>query len=218
MFQLNTNFNTVIYDLDGTLVDSAPVVSFVLNKLRVRLGLPALPQSSFINWISLGGKDLVVNALNISAEDSDVYLSEFRAIYLLQKVPLSSVYPNVFSTLNGLKNRGIRLGICTNKPRNLVDRVLNETALGGLFDHVLAGDDLLTKKPNVANLNLCLKAMDTRPDATIFVGDSTVDQEAARNSNIPFAFFSHGYNDGVKKNEASYVFHDHAHFLQSLFQ
>ena len=85
------NFKAVIYDLDGTLIDSAPTVSFVLNKLRLRLGLSELLQSDLYDWISLGGKDLIIRALNITEDQSDNYLAEFRKIYVQKDVPISNV-------------------------------------------------------------------------------------------------------------------------------
>lgn len=207
---LLNNFRGIIWDLDGTLVDSGPAVSLILNDLRVGLGRSALPQSNYYEWISLGGKDLVVSALNICEEDSDIYLSKFRERYLEVCTPPDTVYPNVAFTLACLKRRGIRLSICTNKPRRFVDKVLRETALAGYFNYVLAGDDLSTRKPAIENVNRCLDAMNTQPEVTLFVGDSTVDQESARNAGVPFAFFSEGYDDGVKQNEAFFVFHDHS--------
>jgi phosphoglycolate phosphatase len=104
-------FNAVIYDLDGTLVDSAPVVAAVLNKLRRKIGLPALPQKSFYRWISMGGLELVGNALNIPPNRSEAYLSAFRALYLDEPVPMNSLYPGVRDVLRLQKNSAIKLGI-----------------------------------------------------------------------------------------------------------
>lgn len=198
-------------------MDSAPVVATILNNLRIDLGRSVLPQSYYYDWISVGGKDLVINALGISEADSDRYLSKFREKYFEICTPPDTVYPNVTSTLASLKRRGIRLSICTNKPRKLVDKVLRETSLVDYFDFVLAGDDLPTRKPSVENVKRCLAAMNTSPDATMFVGDNSVDQESARKAGVPFAFFAKGYDDGVNQGEAFFVFHDHDHFLQTLF-
>lgn len=211
------NFKAVIYDLDGTLVDSAPTVSFVLNKLRVSLGLSELQQSDFYDWISLGGKELIIRALNIAEDQSDTFLADFRKMYVYKDVPISTVYPNVLKTLNDLICRGVKVGLCSNKPRHLVDSVLDDTGLISLFECVLAGDDLPTKKPSAANLNWCLNSLNTQPEDALFVGDSTVDQMAANNTGISFAFFSNGYNDGVSEKDAYRVFHDHGQFMQLIF-
>jgi len=211
------NFKAVIYDLVVTLIDSSLTVSFVLNKLRLRLGLSELLQSDLYDWISLGGKDLIIRALNITEDQSDNYLAEFRKIYVQKDVPISNVYPNVIKTLSALTRQGIKIGLCSNKPRDLVDRALNDTGLISLFDCALAGDDLPTKKPSAANLNWCLNSLSIQPDDALFVGDSTVDQMAASNTGIPFAFFSSGYNDGVSEKDAYCVFHDHGQFMQMIF-
>lgn len=209
--------HTIIYDLDGTLIDSAPTVAFVLNKLRTELDLPKVSQSSFYPWISLGGKELVINALNIHDDKADFYLAQFRDIYANEEAPSSVVFPNVFDSLTFLRGRGVKLGVCSNKPRNLVNKVLRESKLDCLFDCVLAGDDLPTKKPDAKNLNWCLDSMGVQRDGALFVGDSTVDQMTSSNAKVPFAFFSKGYNDGVNENEAVLVFDDHQCIVK-LFQ
>ena len=209
-------FNAVIYDLDGTLVDSAPVVAAVLNKLRRKIGLPALPQKSYYRWISMGGLELVGNALNVPPNRSEVYLSEFRAMYLDEPVPMNSLYPGVHDVLQLLKNSEIKLGICTNKPRKLAEKVLKDTGITQFFDHVVAGDDLPTKKPHIDNVNASLKALGAAPRRTLFVGDSTVDQRSAENAGIAFAFFSLGYDDGVNQTRTAFNFDEHSDLIMQL--
>lgn len=211
-----SRFEAIIFDLDGTLVDSAPIVGTILNELRFELGLATLPLRSFYDWISLGGADLVVNALGIEKYDADIYLSKFRTRYFEMTTPRDSVYPNVFSMLSRLRKNGFKLSICTNKPRRLVDKVLLETELSGYFDYVLAGDDISTKKPNPENVDKCLLAMNATPGSVVLVGDSTVDEASARNSGVEFAFFSEGYDDGVDRQSAIISFSDHADFLHAI--
>jgi len=209
-------FNAIIYDLDGTLVDSAPVVAAVLNKLRRKIGLPSLPQKSFYRWISMGGLELVGNALNIPPNRSDAYLSEFRELYLDEMVPMNSLYPGVKDVLRLLKNRQVKLGICTNKPRKLVEKVLKDTGITQFFDHVVAGDDLPTKKPHIDNVNVILRALGVAPGSTLFVGDSTVDQRLAENAGIAFAFFSSGYDDGVNQGRTAFNFDEHSALIMQI--
>jgi phosphoglycolate phosphatase len=206
---LNKNIKAVIYDLDGTLVDSAPVVLDILNKLRMEMGLPSLKISKIYELISLGGSELIIGALKVSGSDVDYYLAEFRRLYFERNTKIESIYPNVIRALNILCGNGIKLAICSNKPRILVDKVLTDTNMGKFFDCVLAGDDLKTKKPSPANLNWCLGALDVAHDEAFFVGDSTVDQRAALNADIRFAFFQCGYNDGVNQSQVAYKFNDH---------
>ena len=117
----------VVYDLDGTLIDSAPATIYVLNQLRQELGRTPLPDSAFVPWLSLGGTILISNSLEFEAEGTaEIYLQEFRK--RLRKLELGHIplYKNVDQTLSLLYNSNIKLSICTSKARDLTDKILHE--------------------------------------------------------------------------------------------
>ena len=193
---------TILFDLDGTLVDSAIEIGVILNSMRKERGLSALTETHFRQKISYGAGELVQSALNSMAEDLDVLINEFRSKYGILKTPESSIYPTVVETLSVLKKQGLKLGICTNKPQNLCDNVLRDTGLNRYFSCVIAGRAELKPKPHHVSISLAMSGMDADTSTTVLIGDSTADQRAARSAGIPFIFYAAGYNDGVIEKQA----------------
>jgi phosphoglycolate phosphatase len=199
----------VVFDLDGTLVDSAAIVRNILNSMRSELGLQPLPSQNFIPWISLGGDILVSNALEMPINLVGKYTQNFRDRYFDLPTPLDSVYPGVIDVFKCLSNEGITLNLCTNKPRRLAEKVLKETSLELFFSFISAGGDLTTNKPNPANLTVCFQSTNTSINEVFFVGDSTVDQMTAENANVKFIFYENGYDDGVDMLKSYASFNDY---------
>lgn len=197
------------FDLDGTLVDSAKIVSSILNDLRSELGKPRIDVNSYVPWLSLGGIDLVANGLGVDRERSKLYLDEFRRRYASLSTPLDSVYEGVEVLLNHLVGQKKHLCVCTNKPRNLAEKVLHDTGLYQYFTFMCAGGDLHTQKPCPENLDICIKHFGVSYDETILVGDSQVDQTLAATLGVDFACFTHGYNDGIDESRAPFSFSKH---------
>ena len=188
----------IIYDLDGTLIDSGKTVSTILNGMRIERRMDPSDQKAFIPWLSLGGEDLMRNALQLE-DDVQVAksLSEFRRRYVSLPTDPDTVYPGIPSVLESLLSLGFRLAICTNKPRRLAQKVIEETGLFQYFEFMNAGGDLLTRKPDPANLLSCMDFFKASHNEAYFVGDSLVDQAMAHKAQVPFVFFRGGYNDGV---------------------
>lgn len=203
----------IVYDLDGTLIDSAQTVLSIVNEMRFEMGKEPIEKRKLIPWISLGGIELIANALEIERPAAHKSLDDFRGRYLKYSSQEADLYPGVRQTLDALKHSNIDLAICTNKPRNLVEKILSELSLGSYFGHILAGGDLKTQKPHPQNLLECLKYFKCQPESAILVGDSTVDQEIARSCQVPFAFFRPGYNDGVDVNQAVMTLDAHGDLL-----
>ncbi len=199
----------VVFDLDGTLVDSAATVRSILNSMRSELGLQPLPTQNFIPWISLGGDMLVSKALEMPINLVSHCTEKFRDRYFDFATPLDSVYTGVIDVLEYLSSEGITLNLCTNKPRRLAEKVLKETSLERFFSFTSAGGDLPTSKPNPANLTVCLQPTNTSLNEVFFVGDSTVDQMTAENANVKFIFYENGYDDGVDKLKTYASFNDY---------
>lgn len=207
----------IIYDLDGTLVDSIEVIKLILNGLREELGLPPLKRVDFFPWISLGGEDLIKSALELDKhEDVLFFLNVFRSRYYNLPTPNETIFDGVFDCLRYLRAQNYRLAICTNKPRGLAEKVLKETGLNPFFDFINAGGDFPSKKPSKENAQACLDYFGATAQTSLLVGDSSVDQQLAKAVNIPFVFYQHGYDDGVSKDSIEYELKHHSDLINFL--
>ena len=188
----------VIYDLDGTIVDSLPLVSKILNDIRVLSGKSPITKEALLPWISMGSVDLVANALDIPLANAGHELIKFRAVYSKMTTPSSSLYPEIYDTLVQLTGpMNLKLAICTNKPRKLAEKVLAELGIARFFPFMNAGGDFPNKKPAIENVYSCLQYFSVEPHEAIYVGDSRVDQQLALKADIPFVHYRAGYDDGV---------------------
>ena len=194
-----------IFDLDGTLVDTAVDVICILNKMRRDLGKQELSSKFFLPWISMGGEDLIIHSLETKV-DVQKQLVRFRDLLSFRRTSETQVYSGVKSLLLKLKKLNCNLSICTNKPRFLAEKVLNDTNLMKYFSFISAGDDIETKKPSPENLQLILNNFSFDKKKVIYVGDSIVDQKICNSLDIPFYFFSKGYNDGVLESKTKFNF------------
>lgn len=204
--------DAIIYDLDGTIIDSQPIVLNILAKVASEFGFGEINAATIGSSLSLGGERLVSEAFGIPLSESKIPLDRFREIYASTVVPETSLYPFVFSTLEALVSMGVRLCICTNKPRNLAQFSLEHTKLDSFFEFIVAGDDLSTKKPCRENVEHCLDRLELPPSSVLYVGDSLVDQRAATSAGVRFCFFESGYDDGVDKSNAFFTFKCHSEF------
>lgn len=204
------NCKLLIYDLDGTLLDSGPVIAKVLNEMRRAMGKRELNLANYFPWLSLGGVDLVKNALEVHLDEVDRYLNEFRAHYL---GPIyfgeNRLFPNVVETLTILRKKKIAVAICTNKPREQVNRILNFFEIEKYFDLIIAAGDLPVKKPDIMYAKECLNFFGIQPDSALLVGDSLVDQKLSDLSGIKFIQFLGGYDDGVLQENRFGMINNH---------
>ena len=207
----------VVFDLDGTLIDSAPIVESILNEMRVELGFPPMLREQILPLLSIGGATMLQCALETDLAEATIALERFRSAYLRKSTPPRSVYPGVTDVLKSLSDANIALSVCTNKPRALAIESMRETGLLGYFTRVCAGDDLPTRKPDPANLKASIAPRASLKPAVFLIGDSTVDQLLAQNSGIPFIFFSGGYNDGVKISRVFESFASYGEFPVQFF-
>ena len=185
----------MIFDLDGTLIDSAPSIHKVANEVLALKGLPPLSFSQIRSFIGNGVGVLVNRTLAASgvADDPDLHawmVAEFSARYECEH-SLTTLYPGAREALAALAEAGHPLALCTNKPLGPTRSALSHFGLADFFPVVVAGDSLPQRKPDPAPL--LHAASQIGPARPIFVGDSEVDAETASRAAIPFALFTGGY-------------------------
>lgn len=196
---LTNSIRAVIFDLDGTLVESASEIAVALERTFAQLGLPPLGQPRVEALIGKGVRSLVERALahaGAGGLDLDATVESFEAHYAQTVGTLAALYPGVLQGLHDLKAAGFPLGVVTNKPRFFTLQLLDRAEVTELFAAVVAGDDGFTRKPAGDMLLAACERMGTLPAATLMVGDSDNDIVAARNAGCPVWCVPYGYNEG----------------------
>ncbi len=189
----------VVFDLDGTLIDSAPDLHVALNRLLAELGRRELGLTEATLMIGNGAKKLVERALAASGDvpdedDLEAMTSRFLEIYEGSATALTRTYPYVNDVLGRLKSDGLTLGLCTNKPHRATVLILDELGLHGYFDAVFGGDSIAgVRKPDPRSLLATIERMGSSPADTVMVGDNGNDVGAARNAGIPIILVEGGY-------------------------
>ena len=189
---------SVVFDLDGTLVDSAPDIRRVANSVLAEEGRAPVTLEETRGFIGSGAPVLVrrmAAARDLPQEGPgyDALLARFLARYE-GAVEQTRLYPGVADALARLQAMGLRLGLCTNKPQGPTSGVLAHFGLTRVFGAVVGGDTLPVRKPDPAPLLHVVEALGGGP--TLYVGDSEVDAQAAAAALIPFALYTEGYRKG----------------------
>ena len=173
----------LIFDLDGTLVDSAPDLTTALNALLAELGQPALAESRVRAMIGDGAGVLVQRGLAASGlgnTDQAAALQRFLALYRDCLIDQTRAYPQVEATLERLQAQGYKLGICTNKPYDPTRRILSALKLERFFGAVIGGDSLPQRKPDPKPLLAAIEGLGGAARTAIMIGDSANDVLCAR--------------------------------------
>ena len=204
----------IIFDLDGTLINSLGDIHAALNKVLRMRGATPLDLTTVRGFIGMGSKNLVMRALIAQNLPNDAAslaagLDDFLSIYSAGAAELTYVFEGAKDALIHLCEQNIRLGICTNKPLQPTKIVLDQFGLSGFFDHITCGDQLSSRKPNPDMLYHVMAALGT--DSCLFVGDSEVDRQTAAAAHQPFALFTEGYRKtSIEVLAPEYCFEDFA--------
>jgi phosphoglycolate phosphatase len=185
----------LIFDLDGTLVDSAPDLRAALNEMLSGMRRRELTSDEVRRMIGDGTRALVERALTATSTVTDVDAAHRRFLQLYEAAPakLSRLYPGVEATLKSLRASGARLAICTNKPQAATLGVLEGFRIAGYFDAVLGGDAVPFRKPDPRHLVAAIERLGATTNDAVMIGDNENDYAAARAAGIPVILMRHGY-------------------------
>ncbi|MGE0097546.1 MAG: HAD-IA family hydrolase [Hydrogenophaga sp.] len=199
-------YDLILFDLDGTLIETAPEIADAVNDTLTAFERPAVTQQQVDHWIGHGTRELLIQALafvdrvdaqtvRTSASFPDIEAA-FGLHYEQRCGTRSQLYPGVRLMLEALHAAGVKLVVVTNKEDRYTRTVLNAHQLTPLFHRVISGDTLAVKKPHPAAVEDCLMRFGIARERALFVGDSSIDVATARNAGIAVWALAHGYNMG----------------------
>lgn len=191
-------YSLVVFDLDGTLVDSASDIAEAVNRTLVDWSLPRQQEAVIRGWIGDGARALVASAFAHAGEaiDVDEVMPGFMVHYAECLLLYPTVYPGVVETLQALRERNIAVAICTNKPQRFVRPLLDALRLGEYFECIVGGDTLPERKPSAVPLLHVVDHFGLQPSQCLMVGDSATDLQTAVAANMPMALVTYGYLRG----------------------
>ncbi len=190
----------VIFDLDGTLIDSAPDLRTACNKVLAQYGCRPITIEETMTFVGNGAAKLMERAFRATGKVLDVDKVEidhltmaFLKFYEGHEADETRIYDGVISTLHHLQKKGLRLALCTNKPSQPTLNLLKELGLKDFFEVVVGGDELEHKKPHPQMIFHVLDRMQLPACDVVMVGDSPNDIEAAKQASMLNVAVSYGY-------------------------
>ncbi|MCW5654530.1 HAD family hydrolase [Hydrogenophaga sp.] len=199
-------YDLILFDLDGTLIETAPEIADAVNDTLSAWGRAPVDQGQVNDWIGHGTRELLVQALAFTDGTTAQAVREspqFPAIeaafgrhYDQRCGTRSRPYPGVRGVLQALRGAGMKLAVVTNKEGRYTRAVLDAHGLAPLFHRVISGDTLAVKKPHPAAVDDCLLHFGVDRARALFVGDSSIDVATARNAGIAVWALTYGYNMG----------------------
>jgi phosphoglycolate phosphatase len=197
-------YDLVLFDLDGTLVDTAPDIADAVNGVLADHGRPPVAEAWVRNRIGHGTRRLLEQAIVAHDDDAappltaalDELVEDFAEHYAHCCGHRGRLFPDVATTLSSLRFAGVKLALLTNKERRFVRFVLEVHGLNGDFDLEICGDSLAAKKPDALPVAHCCEVLQVPKERALLVGDSEIDVKTARNAGIAVWAVTYGYNQG----------------------
>jgi len=193
----------VLFDLDGTLVDSVPDLAYCVDTMLRELGLPGATEEEVRHWVGNGAERLVKRALTQTMDDEPSDLDQYERayarlldLYAEHTDELSRLYPGAREGLDYVNALGCPIGCVTNKAERFTIPLLKSLGIYDDFHMIIGGDTLPAKKPDPFPLLFCAEQYKANPKHSVMVGDSVNDVQAARAAGFRILCVSYGYNHG----------------------
>lgn len=188
----------VVFDLDGTLIDSVGDIADALNAALTKSGMTPFTETEVRLMVGAGARVLIQRALDARGVAGDTALAQqlyadFLETYRTASVARTTVFDYARGLLADLRQQGVKLAICTNKPQGITEDVLAKLELRQFFQAVVGATDALPRKPNPDMLLAALAALGADPSEAVMVGDSSNDVGTARAASVPVVAVSFGY-------------------------
>jgi len=201
--KINKNIKVIAFDLDGTLIDSAPDLASTLNEVLTFYKIKTINPNLVRNYVGRGAKNLIELSLKKNNQKTKVSIEEmvnkFLLVYKKNCTKKTKLFPNVVSVLKELK-KNFQLILVSNKPEYFVKKILKYFNIFDLFNAVSGGDTFEFKKPDSRHITNILDILKIKKNNSIMVGDSETDSEAAFQAKIKFILVANGYTLKDEKN------------------
>lgn len=193
--------NAVLFDLDGTLLHTAPDITAAVNQMLASRNLPNLPEALVTNLIGRGSPVLierVFNVLEVSVTPGERLdaLQVFQECYEDIVGTRARPYPGVIDALERLRDMDLKLAVVTNKYHRFALRLLRQFHMSSMFDLVIGGDTLEVRKPNPLPILHACDSLGVPVSQSLYIGDSPIDVEAAKSAGVPVFCVPYGYREG----------------------
>ncbi|MDE0944252.1 MAG: phosphoglycolate phosphatase [Alphaproteobacteria bacterium] len=191
-------FDAVLFDLDGTLIETAPDLCGALNHTLAQAGHNGVQLDQVRHMIGGGARAMLRLGLEATGEtpneaEIETWFDVLLDYYWHHVADESFVFPGALAALETLRTAGLKLAVCTNKPVALSNRLFEQLDIAPMFDAVLGGDSLPVRKPDAGHILGTLDAIGVPPDRAVMIGDSANDLNAARNAGVPVILVTFGY-------------------------
>ncbi len=189
---------SLVFDLDGTLVDTAPDLAGAMNAVLRAHGRVEVPDAQVRHMVGRGARVLIERGFAATGQAAapealDGYMQEFLDHYAVHIADRSTPFAGARAALEAFQAAGHLMGICTNKPEGLSRLLLDRLDLTRFFPTIVGADTLPVRKPDPTVLLRTIGAMGGDPRAAIMIGDSEVDAETAKKAGVKLAIFTFGY-------------------------
>ncbi len=213
----------IVFDLDGTLINSAPDLCFALNETLKEINIPSITLQEVMGYLGDGALELIKKGIskynNINEYDLEKLRIRFLEIYDKCLLNETNFFENTQEALEKLKNNNFTLAICTNKPEVLAKRIINGLNASHYFDIITGGDTFDFRKPDPRHLSQTIFKTGKNIREAIMVGDSINDIECAKSNNIPSIVVSFGYSKiPVEKLNANIIMSDYKNIFTHIQQ
>lgn len=204
---MNSPFSTLLFDLDGTLIDSRADLTSAVNHALAGIGHPALPQEKVLVHVGNGMKRLIHDVVGrVSEAEFEKALSDFETYYGAHCVDKTTLYPGVKPVLNEFKER-FKLAVVTNKPAGFSKKILETLGVAELLSVVIGGDSTPYKKPHPAPVLAAIEKSGGTLEGALLVGDGSQDLEAAQSIGVRTCLvkYGYGYNPGLEALKPNFL-------------